>query len=468
MLLCLLITACSNSLDVENPSGNFTDDSFVELNFSAKSSSSSAQSSSSAVSSSSAKSSSSSAQSSSSIVGSSSAKSSSSSNLAIDDSEYPYAELPRIVIETENHQEILDRETEIPAKLQIWGESSPKSEIFDLTIRGRGNSSWTSMPKKSYKIEFLSKQALLGMPKDKDWALIANYADKSLMRNYLAYNLSAAIGAYYAPKCEYAELYLNKEYLGVYLVTETIKIGKNRVNIPKNDFSYIVEFDAKYRADEQVVFSKVINTENKGKAFRIHDPKSATQTSLDTIQNHIEKFEEFLKTIKKGEDNHVEEWLDIDESIRHYWVQEISRNPDAGFYTSVYFSWIKNDKIKLGPVWDFDLAFGNHYTADYNTHYYMVIKSCYWYKYLFQDQKHNELSKKIWTENQSLIFSLPDSIDALQKKLTKPALNNFKRWNMLNKTSAPLAPKSFNSYEEAVEDLKNWVIKRVDWLNSQI
>jgi spore coat protein CotH len=84
---------------------------------------------------------------------------------------------------------------------------------------------------------------MLGLPKDKDWALIANYADKTLMKNYLVYNLSANLGAYYSPRCEFAELFLNGEYLGVYLLTETIKIAKNRINIPKNENRYIVEVD---------------------------------------------------------------------------------------------------------------------------------------------------------------------------------------------------------------------------------
>ena len=139
-----------------------------------------------------------------------------------DDKEYPYAGIPRIVIETENRKAIVGREIEISAKMQIWDDSSAESEIMDLTIRGRGNSSW-EMPKKSYKIEFDKKQSMLGMPKDKDWALIANYADKTLMRNDLAYRLSAALDVFYAPRCEFAELYVNGNYLGVYLVTETIK-----------------------------------------------------------------------------------------------------------------------------------------------------------------------------------------------------------------------------------------------------
>jgi hypothetical protein len=154
-------------------------------------SSSSVKSSSSKTKSSSSKKSSTSTSSSSSIKASSSSKTnSSSSKLEYPDSfkpqdkEYPYAGIPRIVIETGNRIAIKDRETEIPAKMQIWGESSSESEILDLTIRGRGNTSWTEMPKNSYKIEFEKKQSMLGLPKDKDWALIANFADKTLLRNF--------------------------------------------------------------------------------------------------------------------------------------------------------------------------------------------------------------------------------------------------------------------------------------------
>lgn len=186
--------------------------------------------------------------------------------LPLDDSEYPYAGIPRIVIETENFQEIRDRETEIPAKLQIWGESSPESEVMYLTIRGRGNTSWTDMPKNSYKIEFTNKHEMLGMPKDKDWALIANYADKTLLKNFITYKLASWLNAKYAPRCEFVELYLNKSYLGVYLLSETIKKGKNRILL--DDSAFIAEFDIKQKKDDIT-----ISTES-GKKFPYTIPKS--------------------------------------------------------------------------------------------------------------------------------------------------------------------------------------------------
>lgn len=292
--------------------------------------------------------------------------------LPLDDTEYPYAGIPRIVIVTENHRAIKDRETEIPAKLQIWGEKAPESEIMALTIRGRGNTSW-GMPKKSYKIEFVDKHSIMNMPKDRDWALISNYADKTLMKNYLMYHLSAKLGTYYAPRCEFAELYINKEYLGVYLLTETIKIGKNRVNMPDNDNSYIVEIAQNHHKNDLVFYSHVIKSDSIGKPFRVHEPKEPSKESLSTLKNHIENFEVFLKTIQHGKENNVSQWMNLSECIKHYWIQEFSKNPDASGYSSIYFTWMKEGPIRMGPVWDFDLAFGSHSNESGNVYFLSQI-----------------------------------------------------------------------------------------------
>ena len=382
------------------------------------------------------------------------------------DKEYPYASIPRIVIYTENKQKIKDRETEIPAKLQIWGKKEAESEVLDLTIRGRGNTSWI-MPKKSYKIEFIQKQSMLGMPKDKDWALIANYADKSLMRNYIAYRLSAGLGAYYAPRCEFVELYLNDVYLGVYLLTETIKISKNRVGVPEDDNSFVVEVDGKYRKNEQIVFSDVLTENGTEKAFRIHYPKNASRATLDTVQNHIRNFEKFLKSIKARENNSVDDWIDIDESVKHYWIQELFKNPDACFYTSVFFSWVKGKKIMMGPVWDFDLSMANHSSNSVNKAESWQIRN-YWNAYLFKDSLYRESIRNAWKMNHDLFESVSDSIDNAYAKIKKAAQNNFKKWNVLgDTTSSSWKNQTFTSYKESVVYIKNWLSDRIQWIDGQ-
>ena len=387
--------------------------------------------------------------------------------LPLDDSEYPYAGIPRIVIETENHHEVKDRETEIPAKLQIWGEKAPESEVMDLTIRGRGNTSW-AMPKKSYKIEFINKQSMLGMPKDRDWALIANYADKTLMKNYLMYHLSAKLGAYYAPRCEFAELYLNREYMGVYLLTETIKISKHRINIPENNNSYVVEFDDKYRSQDQVVISNVLTKDSVGKSFRIHAPKNISKEDLFTIKEHIENFEKYLTKVQARKNNNISNWLNINDFIKHYWIQELSKNPDAAAYSSLFFTWEKGKNIRMGPVWDFDLAFGNHSNQAINTIDKWYIRNNYWHSYVFKDSIAELYRSDFWCQNRNQIVSVVETADSIYTLLHDASINNFKKWNILKSTSYIYHLYSYDSYKEAVDDLKKWILNRVYWIDSEI
>ena len=149
--------------------------------------------------------------------GENSSQAADSAYLPLDDSDYPYAGLPRLVIETENFGQINNKETKVPARLQFYGENKPSSEILDLTIKGRGNSSFV-MTKYGYKIKLAEKESMLGMPKDKEWDLISNFRDRSILRNYITYQLAGILGDEYFPKGKFIELYLNRQYLGIYLL----------------------------------------------------------------------------------------------------------------------------------------------------------------------------------------------------------------------------------------------------------
>ena len=369
--------------------------------------------------------------------------------LPLNDTKYPYAGIPRIVIETENRTPVKDRQTEIPAKLQIWGEHAPESEVLDLTIRGRGNSTW-EMPKKGYKIEFIDKQPLLGMPADRDWALIGNYADKTLMKNQLAFLLSAALGAYYSPRSEFAELYLNREYLGVYQITETIKIGKNRIKVPSPSTTFLVEIDAKPRKDEHVYFT------NLGKALNIHYPKELNTLSQDTLISFVNNFESYVQFMQEYKSLSLDQWININEYILYYWIQEFAKNLDANFYTSVYFTWSTDSRIFMGPVWDFDQAFGGHNATKDTIPSEYGIRDRYWNKYLFEDADFLQKAQEFWESHRQDFMSILDTIDHYRAVLEKPAQNNFKRWD------SPYA-----TYDEAVHELRNWVAMRFIWIDQE-
>lgn len=383
--------------------------------------------------------------------------------LPLDDSEYPYAGIPRIVIETEDYREIKDRETKIPAKFQIWGKRAPEGEVKNLTIRGRGNSSWLYMPKKSFKIEFFDKQEILGMPPNKDWALIANHIDKTLLRNLITHHLAATISASFTPKLTPVELFLNKEYMGVYLLSETIKIGSNRVNIPKTQHTYIVEFDEKYREDDIVT-----TTQNK-RILNIHHPQNADSSTKTKLRHHINEIENYIFTSHLDIDS-LKNYIDLDTYLKFYWIEELTKNNDGAFFTSVYFSWVDGFPLKMGPVWDFDQAYGNHSNAEVQTTDGWYIKKSYWNKFLFQDTLFARIARDAWFENHTFIETIIDSIESYKEILSPAAKNNFKRWKILSdhRTYNAWESQRYHSYEDAVNKLKDWIARRVQWIDKNL
>ena len=381
--------------------------------------------------------------------------------LPIDDTEYPYAGIPRLVIETENFRQILDRETEIPAKLQIWGEKTPESEIMDLTIRGRGNTSWTDMPKKSYKIEFTNKYEILGMPKDKDWALIANYADKTLIKNYLSYKLSSWLGANYTPRCTFVELYLNREYLGVYNFTETLKANKNRINWINNENSYLAEFDIHHKEKNTVIW-----LEDQAKPISVHIPKQATDFALNNLKNHLDSFNNVIKENAISLDS-LRKWIDLSSYFLFYWIQEFSENRDSNFDTSVFFSWTIGEPILMGPLWDFDLAYNGHPNTLTQNPEKWFVRNYYWNYYLFSNEAFKHEAYSYWKEHRNIFRQALDSVYSYGVYLNSAASNNFKKWPILHDTSSHYHLHPYRSYQEAIDSLATWMTKRIIWIDSR-
>ena len=141
--------------------------------------------------------------------------------LPLDDSEYPYAGLPRMVIETNDFRELRDTETDVPARMQMYGKNSPDDDVIELTVKGHGNSSFKAMTKFSLKLELAQKKSLLSMPQDKEWILISNFSDRTLLKNYAIFRLAQKLGANYTPRSSFVELYLNRQYQGIYLLSES-------------------------------------------------------------------------------------------------------------------------------------------------------------------------------------------------------------------------------------------------------
>lgn len=382
-------------------------------------------------------------------------------SLPIDDSMYPYAGLPRIVIETEDFAGVRDRETEIPSHLQIYGEKAPESEVYELTVRGRGNSSF-KMPKYGLKLEFKDKVKLFGMPKNRDWALIANYGDKTHLRNYMMTRLSEWLGAKYTPRMQFVELYLNRKYMGLYLLSESIKVAKNRVNIEENDTTFLVEKEDSKKFDPPYVQS------DNGYYYHIKSPKNPSPETEELLLDHIKAFENFAMRPYRYNSNEIGQWIDLDDYLLFYWVHEYSKNEDGNFARSVHFTWKKGEPIHFGPLWDFDLAFGNASREQNKAPEEWYIRRYRLNYYILQNSLVDSAAVVYWKEHRETFKALIDSVPLYRSIIDKAIENEYRRWPVMKNTENWALKDPYDSYDEAVESMIEWMKQRYQWIDKEI
>ena len=382
--------------------------------------------------------------------------------LPLDDSEYPYANLPRLIIETENFDQIRDTETDIPARLQVYGKETPQSEILELTIKGHGNSSFKSMATYNLKLKFKDKINFLGMPKDNEWILVSNFSDRTLIKNYTIYRLAQQLGASHTPRSLFCELYLNRQYMGIYQLTESIKVSKKRVNIPQNRRSFLFEKTTEYNMKGNVIQTK------HGHLFRIRFPKNATSGEADTLKNFLDSFEKDLYS-NKFDAKHHSLPLDINDYIRYYWLLELSKNHDGRFGRSIFFTWEIDDIIKMGPVWDYDESFGctkDNMPKEKPEGWY--AQNSGWNRPLFTDSLIWSEAVHFWKNNRVFFKATIDDIDKYANIIRKATSNEFRRWNSLDNTEFWGFKESYSNYDEALDSLKNWIKNRISWIDNNI
>ena len=371
--------------------------------------------------------------------------------LPLDDTEYPYAGIPRIVIETENHQEIKDRETEIPAKLQIWGKTAPESEVMNLTIKGRGNSTWT-YPKKPYTIKFSKKQAFLGMPKAKKWVMLANYRDRTLIRNAIALEIARKTSQNWVPQGRFADVFFNDTFIGNYYICEKIEVTENRLNLNSN--GYLLEFDKHY--DEEFQFRTSIGEYPTIIKF----PKNPTDEQFQTIQTFINNFIESVHY--QYENKHI----NINSFVDYFIVNEIAQNSEIQSPKS-FFSYIDNKgNLTAGPVWDFDYL---TFMPSRASGWYGVTQSAYYFNDLRKDKSgFNTQVRNLWPSYSNAVSTLPVYIDSLANHIRLSEEFDANMWWKGTGDQTQNKEHNYPSFQASVDSMKVAFTRRLTWMNDNI
>ena len=391
-------------------------------------------------------------------------------------SQVQYSNLPTIYITTQNNQSINSKTTYVPGRVVVVSSDNSESIDLSMQIRGRGNSTW-NMPKKPYRLKLDSKFQFLNLPaNERDWTLIANYADKTLIRNALAFRIGEIVGLPFNPSARFVDLVVNNQFMGNYMVSDHIEVGRQRVNVRKqsaNDTEepaitggYLLEIDG-FAATEAVWF-----TTSMGLKITVKSPDDSdiNQQQLTYIRNYINQFESRL--FSSNFTDPVVGYRSLVDSatlINWYIASELTGNSDC-FWSTYIYKHVADDKLYFGPLWDYDIAFNNDRRLGDAVEKRMsdaAHNPRTWIQRFLQDEWFVSAVWKRWQELNannlhakliSFITETAELIDESQKK-------NFERWNNLG-TRVYQETFLFNTYQGGIDYLKTYIGNRINFLNT--
>ena len=348
-------------------------------------------------------------------------------------------------------------------------------------IERRGSSS-ARFPKKQYGVETRHADgrnrdvALLGLPRENDWVLHAPYSDKSLLRNALAYHLGRATGRY-ASRWRFCELVLDGDYRGVYLLLETVKDDGDRVDLADTDRpggGYLAKLDKRTGGGETWPSRDPVTRQFV--RYQFHDPDADALTEAQ--RDEIEASFDAMEAATASDTTDLSAHLDLGAFVDYVLVSEATKNVDA-YRISVYFHRpAAGAPLRLGPLWDYNLAFGNadygdaadptgfQYATPYTSETYPIPS---WLSRVVARDGVQARMRARWAELRRGPFatdSLLAWIDARAAELDEAQARNFARWPILDEDVWPNATVE-GSYPAEVDRLKRWLRDRLAWLDGE-
>lgn len=392
---------------------------------------------------------------------------------------YRPTNLPCVVIHTQNNQEPYDKQNYIESIVTIIDNQS--AVLRDTAgVRLRGNAS-KDFPKKPYRIKFNSKHHVLGSPANaKNWTLVNNYGDKTLMRNIVAFHVSRVLEMPYTPFCQAVDVIFNGEYKGCYQLSDKIEVKKGRVEIKEmkttdvsgNELTggYLWEIDG-YAWCEPRPFYTPHNM-----PVTLHSPKDdeIVPAQRTYFENYFSNLEAMVYRSSQN-DTTWRRYIDYTTFARYFLANQMCGNPDV-FWSCYMYKQRGDDKAYVGPVWDFDIAFDNdnrQYPLANHTQFMLGgadNAEAFARHILYADQTTREQMKDYWhrarnkgidaQELCALVDSIAVEIDASQRL-------NFLRWPILSQY-VHQNPVALGSFSAEVDRLKQFIEMRVAWMDNKL
>jgi len=395
--------------------------------------------------------------------------------------------LPTVNIHTENEERIANKTDYVRGTISVVDGNTIVSD--NLEIRGRGNASW-GFKKRPYRIKFANSTYLLGNPaRARNWTLISNEGDKTLIRNLIAFDISKRLDMPYTPAGKLVDVVINGDYKGCYQLCDHIDIRAGRVHINEmtsDDVGeiaitggYMLEINAYLHSEpnwKDLGFNSIRNIpveiKSPGEDVRV-------EAQTDYIKNHFNTWESAVLN-----NNNFQQYTDMESFCKHFLVGEFSGNTDTYWQTKMYKK-RNDDKFYFGPVWDFDLAFEN----DSRTHPIMTKTRQNNNRWLYQWGgstastnvrafinrllNYRDLSqqmKETWAyyrDNRMITEeALMQTIDNYAVEINTSQELNFKRWD--NLTSSEHMMWARGNYANNINIVKNYIKARLAWMDEKL
>lgn len=385
--------------------------------------------------------------------------------------------LPVVRINTPGSRSVTSKEIWMEgASMRIENPDGTVDFEGPMSIKGRGNSTW-GYPKKPYALKLDKKEKVLGMPKHKRWILLANWKDRTLLRNDAAFWLSRQTGMPYTVRGQFVELEFNGKHAGNYYLCEQIKIGPDRVDVDEMEPSetdpelitggYLLELDTYHDYyDEPNRFTSPLFK----LPYQVKEPdeEDISKEAFHYIQGYVRELETLLKDQRRVAGHEYEEYFDVDSAIWFMFVNELANNTDL-YSTwpvngphSVFLYKERGGKIYSGPVWDFDF----HGFVPTLSHQWAGANRTVYYPALYKDEKFRERMIGLWDSKKDDLLKLTDYIDIMADRIRLSEEYNHAIWPI---------PSSQNengdeqmTFQQAVDRIKEGFTEKWKWMDAHI
>lgn len=373
--------------------------------------------------------------------------------------------IPRVDVITEGEAEIVSKEDYVNCTVTISGTEINAEKAG---IRGRGNTTWEFYPKKPYRIKFEEKVSVFGEKANKSWVLLALYNDFSAVKDRLAFTMADALGTdVFVPSYNYVELYLNGKYNGLYLMTDQVDENKGRADVKADvdemenadDVPFLVELDdyAPNEGEEGIDWFSVA-----GHPYNIKYPErdERNEEIADEQFNYIKNYVQRVQTAcEEGDYETFAELVDVESFIDFYIVQEVMGQPELN-WKSVYMYKAVGEKMKMGPVWDFDWgAMGPGLGEERNMYRDDVTglrSSGNWFDLLLRNSpKFEDDVRARYAEAKPLLLGAIEAVRADEARLAPYLTRNHIYWHWFR-----VGTENSKYYAEVLD----WCTDRITWL----